>query len=138
MEITVYREQALARETRTLPAATYNLAHALLARGTGVLFVPIRAMQYLAIVDAEEIVFIDHLRKTWVEIAWRDFRPQARCALDQPVAYEALYYRADGAEVMLRLQAEFPRALAALSDKERLDGPAKVLKFPPATTATKR
>jgi hypothetical protein len=30
---------------------------------------------------------------------------------------------------MRRLQVEFPRALAALGEKERLDGPAKVLKF---------
>ncbi|NTV96454.1 MAG: hypothetical protein HGA75_13735 [Thiobacillus sp.] len=129
MEITVFREPALAREERQLPAATYNLAHILLERSPGALFVPIRPMQFLAIADAEEIVFVDHLEKSWVAVAWRDFRPQARSSLDAPVPYEAVYYRDDGAEIMRRLQGEFPKALAALADKERPDGPARLLKF---------
>jgi hypothetical protein len=129
MEITVYRDQPLVQEDRTLPAATYNLAHLLLARSSGVVFVPIRAMQFLAIVDLEEIIFIDHLSKNRVEIAWRHFRPQTRTALDAPVAYEAVYYRADGTEIMRQLQPEFPRALERLAGKERLNGPANILKF---------
>lgn len=129
MEITVYRDPPLAREARTLPAATYNLVRLLRAHSEGTLFVPIRALQYLAIVDAEEMVFIDSLSRNRVEIAWRAFRPQARTALDQPVAYEAVYYRADCAEIMRRLQAEFPRALAALAGKERPGGDAQVLQF---------
>jgi hypothetical protein len=137
MEITVYREPPLATENRTLPAAVYNQVHGLLARSPGVVFVPIRAMQYLAIIDAEEIVFVDHLRKNRAEIAWHRFHPQARSALDQPVAYEAAYYREYGAGIMRQLQAEFPRALAALAGRERLDAPAKVLKFGPPASATK-
>lgn len=129
MEITVYREQALVREPRQLPATTYNLVHGLLARSPGVVFVPIRSMQYLAIVDAEEIVFVDHLNKQRVDVAWQSFRPQARAALDEAVPYEAVYYCADGAEIMRRLQTELLPALTALAGKERLDGPARVLKF---------
>ncbi|MDD4882354.1 MAG: hypothetical protein PHR30_13620 [Gallionellaceae bacterium] len=129
MEITVYREQPLAREARQLPAATYNLVHVLLARSPGTLFVPIRAMQYLAIVDAEEIVFVDYLNKSRVEIAWQAFRPQARDALDEPVPYDAVYYGGDSAGIMRRLQTEFLPALTALAAKEHLDGPARVLKF---------
>ena len=129
MEITVYRDQPLARESRHLPAATYNLAHGLLARNAGTLFVPIRGMQFLAIVDAEEIVFVDHLSKHRVEIAWQGFRPQARVALDEAVPYEAVYYCADSGKVMRRLLAEFPKALALLAGREHLDGPARVLKF---------
>lgn len=129
MEITVYRESPLAMESRQLPAATYNLVHGLLARSAGVVFVPIRSMQFLAIVDAEEIVFVDHLSKQRVEIAWRGFRPQAREALDAPVPYEAVYYCSKSVELMRRLQGEFPPALAALAGKERINGPARVLKF---------
>ncbi|TCJ12236.1 hypothetical protein EZJ19_12905 [Parasulfuritortus cantonensis] len=129
MEITVYRDRPVASEPRQLPAALYNLAHSLLARSPGTLFVPIRAAQYLAIVDAEEIIFLDHQHKSWVEVAWRNFRPQARAALDDPVPYEAVYYQADGTELMRRLQPEFAKALSALSGKERLDGQARVLKF---------
>jgi hypothetical protein len=131
MEITCYRDQELACEPRQLPAATYNLALTLLARSaTGNLFVPIRSMQYLAILDHEEWVFLDGERKCWIDIAWRHFRPQARAALDDPVAYEAVFYQADARDLMARLQAELPRALESLAKKARVEGPARVLKFP--------
>jgi hypothetical protein len=80
-------------------------------------------------VDAEEVVFVDHLHKSLAVLAWRRFQPQARVGLDEPVAYEAVYYRADGARIMQRLQGEFARALTPLADKERTEGPARVLKF---------
>lgn len=129
MEITIHRDPPLASAARQLPAATYNLMHGLLARSRGPLFVPLRAMQFLAIVDAEEVVFIDHLRKDAAVVAWQGFRPQDRGGLDDPVAYRALYYRDDGAALMGRLQGEFARALAAQAGKERPDGPARVLGF---------
>jgi hypothetical protein len=129
MEIHVERRQPLASEARHLPAATYNLARTLQARQGGALFVPIRAMQFLAIVDAEEFIFIDHQYKNWVEIAWQGFRPQARQSLDDAVAYTAVYYQPDGAETMRRLHAEFPKALAALADKAAAHRPGKVLDF---------
>jgi hypothetical protein len=131
MEITCYRDQELACETRHLPAATYNLALTLLARSaTGNLFVPIRAMQYLAILDAEEWVFLDGERKCWIDIAWQRFRPQARASLEEPVEYEAVFYQANARELMSRLLVELPRALQILAKKSRVDGPARVLKFP--------
>lgn len=134
MEITCYRDQELACETRYLPAAAYNLALTLLARSaTGNLFVPIRVMQYLAILDNEEWVFLDGERKCWVDIAWRHFRPQARVSLEEPVEYEAVFYQSNARDLMLRLQAELPRALHDLAKKERVEGPARVLKFPAPT-----
>lgn len=131
MEITCYRNPECARETRHLPAATYNLAHTLLTRSSsGCLFIPIRAMQYLAILDAEELVFLDGARKCWIDIAWRNFRPQQRTSLADPVAYQAVYYEAAAADLMGRLQAELPRALHELAARGHIDGSAKVLKFP--------
>ena len=131
MEITCYRNPELAREPRFLPAATYNLALTLLGRSaTDNLFIPIRAMQYLAILDGEEFVFLDGERKCWIDVAWRNFRPQVRNSLQEPVAYEAVYYHAEAEQLMFRLQAELPRALYALADKTQLDGPARVFKFP--------
>lgn len=130
MEITCYRDQELLREIRHLPAATYNLAHTLLARSrSGVVFVPIRSMQFLAILDQEEFVFIDSQRKSLIDIAWQNFRPQARAALDEPVTYETVYYQPAAEDTMKRLQSEFPRALQALAEKEKTDGPGKVLKL---------
>ena len=131
MEITCYRDREVASEPCSLPAATYNLAHTLLARSpNGCLFVPIRSMQYLAILDAEEFVFLDGERKCWIDIAWQDFHPQVRSSLDDPVPYRAVYYQPDAAQLMSRLQAELPRALADLAAKGRLAGSARVLKFP--------
>lgn len=131
MEITCYRNPEVATEPRLLPAAVYNQAHALLARSTtGSLFVPLRAMQYLAILDAEEFVFLDGNNKCWIDVAWRHFRPQQRESLDDPVAYEAVYYVDHAAELMARIQAELPRALAEMAVKDRFSGEAKVLKFP--------
>jgi hypothetical protein len=131
MEITCYRSNETSRETLSLPASTYNLAITLLVRcASEHLFVPIRSMQYLAIVDIKEFVFIDGERKCWIDIAWQDFQSQARTSLDQPVAYEAVYYRENQAEIMSRLQREFPVALRVLADKETPNNPAQVIKFP--------
>ena len=131
MEITCYRNPEIAREGRHLPAATYNLAITLLVRSKNdCLFVPIRSMQYLAILDAEEFVFVDGTSKCRIDISWHNFRPMERISLDEPVGYEAVYYQTETAALMSRLQTEFPLALRNLSGKERLDSPARVIKFP--------
>lgn len=130
MEITCYRDQELLRENRHLPAATYNLAIKLLAHSpTGNVFLPIRAMQYLAILDEKEFVFIDGEKRSLIDIAWQHFHPQRRESLEDPVAYEAVYYFEHSQGLMMRLQSEFHKALLAASDKEKVETPAKVLKF---------
>lgn len=132
MEITCYRDQVFASETRFLPAEVYNLAMTLLARdASGQLFVPIRSMQYLAILDHEEFVFIDGERKCWIDVAWRHFKPQARNSLADPVEYEAVYYRLESIDWMRRILSEFPQALRQLAAKDKKPAvPAKVLRFP--------
>lgn len=130
MEIVCYRDMELARVARQLPAHCYNLAHSLLARSKdGVLFVPIRSMQYLAILDAEEFVFLDSENRRWIELAWQNFKPQQRVALDEPVEYEAVYYGEQAAEVMRRLQSEFTHALELLVARDQPQGPARVIKL---------
>lgn len=135
MQITCYRNAELTREDRTLPAATYNIAHALLARShTGAVFVPIRSMQFLAVLDAEEFIFLDGVRKCWVDIAWQHFHPQIRNSLEEPVPYQAIYYQPNSTQVMKQLQLEFARALHQLGAKERYESSAQVIKFPAAMT----
>ncbi len=133
MEITCYRDSEVSREARCLPATTYNLAITLLARcKNGQLFVPIRSMQYMAILDTEEFVFIDGEKKCWIDIAWRNFQPQARTALDQVVAYDVVFYGSHQGAIMTRLQREFPAALFALSKKDKLENSGRIIKFPGA------
>lgn len=130
MEINCYRNQEVAREHRQLPAITYNLDHTLLARSQpGHLLIPIRSMQYLAILDHEELIFLDGVRKCWIDIAWRNFHRQLRQSLDEPVAYDAVYYTTEAAQLMSRLQRELFLALQQLSGKEPAHGDAKVIKF---------
>ena len=125
------REQPLTQVTSALPAATYNLTRILLAASErGCVFVPIRSMQYLAVVDAEEIIFVDSQHKRWVEVAWQDFKPQARAALDEPVAYHAVFYTPDGGETQRRLQAELHAALTLLDTRRRPTTPAHILPLP--------
>lgn len=116
MEEHFYREQEIARFPAFLPAATYNLAHTLLARAGKCLFVPIRAMQYMAVLDAEEFIFIDSQNKAWVELAWQHFRPQARSALDERVPFDIVHYLPQAADTMKRLPGEFHRALLRISE----------------------
>lgn len=128
---TFYRRDEVVRELRTLPAATYNLAHVLLAHAAGgSLFVPIRSMQFLAVLDNEEFIFVDREGGHMIEIAWQQFRPGERTALDVPVAYEAVYYSSTGAQTMQRLQAEFHKALMQLEQRAPVHASARVVKLP--------
>jgi len=131
VEETFYRRDEMTREPRTLPAATYNLAHVLLTHAAGgCLFVPMRGMQYLAVLDNEEFIFVDREGGRMIEIAWRHFRPGERAALDAPVAYEAVYYSAAAPQVMPRLQGEFHKALVQLQARAPATAPAHVFKLP--------
>jgi len=122
------REQAQARIDSALPAATYNLTRILLsASATRCVFVPIRSMQYLAVMDAEEIIFVDSQYKRWVEVAWQCFKPQARTALDEPVAYQAVLYTAGGRDTQRRLQSDFHAALTRFAERRQPTGLANVL-----------
>jgi hypothetical protein len=130
VEETFYRPSELSREPRALPAETYNLAHLLLKRAaTGCLFVPLRSMQFLAVLDTEEFIFVDREGRRMIELAWQHFTPQARHALDEPVSYEAVYYSSASAEIMRRAQSEFHKALREVEQKSELPGSARVIKL---------
>ncbi len=130
MELTCYRDSELQREPHQLPAAAYNVSHLLLERSKdGVVFVPIRGMQHLAVIDFEEIIFLDSEHKSWVAIAWQNFRPQQRTALTDAVPYEAVYYNPSAKETMKRLLVEFPLALKALAAKDTPSTGARIIKL---------
>jgi hypothetical protein len=97
----------------------YNLAHTLLARAGTCLFVPIRSLQYMAVLDAEEFVFGDSQNKAWVELAWQHFRPQARSALNGRVPFEVVHYAPRAAQTMKRLPHEFLQSLQGLATPNR-------------------
>lgn len=129
---TFFRSREIKRESRTLPAATYRLAKIQLSRcGERALFVPIRTMLYLAVLDDEEIIFLDGaVSRSNIELAWQDFRPQERENLDQPVPYEVAYYTLGAVTIMRRLQSEFHRALNQLVEKQDLPIGGGVIPWP--------
>jgi hypothetical protein len=132
VEETFYRPTELAREARTLPAETYNLAHMLLRRAArGCVFVPIRSMQYLAVLDREEFIFVDREGRRTIEIAWQCFHPGGRAALDAPVSYAAVYYATHAPETMRRLQGDFLRALHELDGRALLRAGARIIPLRP-------
>ncbi|MGE5320307.1 MAG: hypothetical protein ACM3KD_09010 [Hyphomicrobiaceae bacterium] len=135
MEERFYREEEIARLPAVLPAATYNLAHTLLARAGNCLFVPIRSLQYMAVLDQEEFIFIDSQNRAWVELAWQNFRPQARAALSERVPFEVVHYLPQAAETMQRLPGEFLQALLLLAERQKPDAPATVLALRPRPKA---
>jgi len=130
-EETFLRPPEVEREPRHLPAQTYNLSRLLLARcGLECLFVPIRSMQYLAVLDHEEIIFVDREYRHLIEISWQDFQPEERSALTEPVSFIAVYYSPAAKQTMRRLQGEFHRALQQLESKMPVPGgPARILKI---------
>lgn len=112
MEISLYRDEAVSSVSRTLRAQTYNMGHTLLAKNPdGVVFLPIRSMQFLAILDAEEWVFVDGEKKHLIEVAWQKFRPQSRSAIDEAVPFEAMFYTEEGPVLMSRLESAVHEAL---------------------------
>ena len=133
MEERFYREEEIARVPAFLPAATYNLAHTLLARAGQCLFVPIRSLQYMAVLDAEEFIFVDSQNKAWIELSWQHFRPQSRSSLDEAVPYEVVHYLPQAVETMRRLPGEFHQALRLLADRQKPDTPATLLNLHPGS-----
>ena len=130
MELSLYRGAEILRQGRSLPAALYNLLHTLVARQKdGCLFVPIRSMQYLAVADREEVVFVDGHTKHLIDVAWCGFQPRARASLEDPVTFDAVVYTEAGQAILPRLQAEFTSALAALARKQPTARGAAVLDF---------
>jgi hypothetical protein len=81
----------------------------------------------MAVLDAEEFIFVDSQNKAWVELAWQHFRPQARSALDERVPFEVVHYVPQAAETMKRLPGEFQKALQVLAERDLPLQDARVL-----------
>ncbi|MBK8453758.1 MAG: hypothetical protein WAQ53_13040 [Thiofilum sp.] len=121
-----YRGKPLGAEPRTLPAEHYNALRLLLDfSGKPCVFVPIRTLQYMAVIDHEEVIFVDSQVKVDIEFAWRYFRPQVRSSLTEPVPYLFEYYEAQALETMKRAQVEFYQHVQLLAERMRQAEPIK-------------
>jgi hypothetical protein len=122
-----HRGEVLGHQSKFMLAPTYNAMHTLFQGcGKSCLFVPIRSMQYMAVIDTEEIIFVDSQRKAYVEFTWKKFHPQSRTTLTDPVPYQFVYYNSQALETMQRMQGEFTRFIHQMMDRKQ----AKWLKKP--------
>lgn len=134
-----YRGDPVSSTQRTLPAEIYNAMRLLFEScGEEAMFVPVRSMQYLAVIDREEVIFVDRHRARQIEFAWQNFRPQLRQGLGDAVPYTLVCYEESAAETMKRALWEFYGALRQLAERRRRDAAAKavspggIIKFPEA------
>jgi hypothetical protein len=108
------------RETVSIPAELFNRYRLLLSRCRYEhIFVPIRSMQYLAVIDEEGIIFVDSQAYAvrggdggrMILIAWQ-FRPDLRPdALNEPVPIDVVHYHPDAVQTQKRLMGDFVKAL---------------------------
>lgn len=127
---TFYRGADLLREPRSMPAQTYNLSRILLARSRDpFVFVPIRSMQYLAIIEANEFNFLHAEARPNIELSWQDFASGGRASLEDPVPYTIVHYAAGAAATMRRLQSEFSRAMQLAATRSAPAGTGVVLEL---------
>jgi len=125
-----FRPEETSRERVTLPAPLYNRCRLLLARCPRPhVFVPIRSMQYQAVIDSEEIIFVDNQGYAvrdgrggrLIVLAWKVTLGSPRESLTEPVPIEILYYGHETHDTHRRLMSEFPRALGLYEAKQHRD-----------------
>jgi hypothetical protein len=117
---TFFRPAEIARERVNLPAPLFNRCLLALNHSeTRNAFIPIRSMQYQAVIDEFEIIFVDNQGYAVSEgqggrlivLAWDVALRSTRDSLTAPVPIEIIYYNSDGHEIHRRLMSEFPKAL---------------------------
>ncbi|NEV62576.1 hypothetical protein [Thiorhodococcus minor] len=118
------------RESSSISADLYNRLQRLLRAAGGVsVFLPVRSMQYLAVVERQEIVFVDgqggyaHQNGEGgrlIRLAWQP--AGSRDSLSAPVPCEMVYYFRDLRGVQLRLLAEIGPALDRMLERQRDQG----------------
>lgn len=112
-----------------LLSRTYNLAHVLLNRShSNHLFIPIRSMQYLAIIEKEVFWFVDSLAYAvrgdeggrLITVSWHPLlAAKDRTSLEQNMKCRILFYGKDHSDIQLRLNGEFYQAMLQLDQRYR-------------------
>lgn len=120
---TFFRPEQLACERLTIPAELYNLCRLALSRCSYErVFVPVRSLQFLAVIEPDEVIFVDSqayavqdgVGGKLICLSW-SFRPETgRSDLTEPAPIELKYYSDDARKLHGRLVGEFRQALEDL------------------------
>ena len=126
-----------------LLSQTYNLAQVLLKRSRSeFLFVPIRSMQYLAIIERDAFWFVDSMAYAvrgeeggrLITVSWHPLLSAGeRSGLSQHMDCRVMFYDRDMSDVQTRLRGEFFKSMQLMDQRymESLvsDGEVKILKL---------
>ena len=88
---------------------------------------PIRSMQFLAVMDKDEIIFVDSQSYAvsgdeggrLVLIAWQFKRSNEREALTDPVPCEVVFYDRKNDDIQLRLVPDLRKAMELMDQRYR-------------------
>jgi len=126
---TFFRPLEFARKRSTLPAPVYNDLQLLLKGGKReTRFIPIRSMQFQAVVESQEVIFVDSqgdyahqdgVGGRLICIAWQPIPAAERKSLSDPVPCEILFYSPHLETTQRRLMSELPPVLRRLLQQQR-------------------
>jgi hypothetical protein len=123
---TFFLPDEYASQTSTMAADCYNLVHTLLNRSdTGHVFIPIRSMQYLAILDGSDIWFVDSQAYAvsdnqggrLITISWHSDKPTQ--SLQENIVMQVVFHAPDMQAVQQRLIGEFRKAIRLIDQRYR-------------------
>jgi hypothetical protein len=116
------------QQTRLL-SLTYNLAHVLLHRSeSDHLFIPIRSLQYLAIIESNAFWFVDSLAYAvrgdeggrLIRVSWHPLiSANEREGLTQNMDCRVVFYGKDMSEIQKRLNGEFYQSMLLIDQRHR-------------------
>ena len=121
-----FRPGERACERLTIPAALYNQCRLALSRCRNEhVFVPVRSMQVMAVIDTDEVIFVDNMAYAvqdgaggkLIFLAWSLAPSAGRDDLSAPAPIQLRYYRDDARELHGRLVGEFGQELEALLER---------------------
>ncbi len=125
---TFFLPDEVERKDWMVPADIYNLYHSLQVRVQNAhVFVPIRGLQFMAVLDKNEIVFVDSQSYAvskneggrLILIAWKFPASHDRDALTDPMPCEIVFYQQKNDDLQLRLVNEFREAIDLMDQRYR-------------------
>ncbi|MCG7910070.1 MAG: hypothetical protein JAY82_09880 [Candidatus Thiodiazotropha taylori] len=126
-----FRPDELACERLTIPAPLYNQCRLMLSRCQYEhVFIPVRTMQIQAVLDEEEVIFVDNQAYAvrdgqggkLIRLAWKFRRDVDRDNLTEPAPIDLIYYDDKARELHNRLIGEFKKALDLLEERAKEHG----------------
>ena len=138
-----FRPDELACERLTIPSSLYNQCRLMLSRCQyKQIFIPVRTMQIQAVIDEDEVIFVDNLAYAvrdgqggkLIRLAWRFRRDQERESLSEPAPIDLVYYDDSARALHSRLIGDFKKALDLMETRIKARGCEarikRVLPFP--------